>query len=156
MFHQNRIIMTKQFKSLVGEIQVNYQVKEKPKVKIKNSEDALNQLKPLFKRINYNEQAYMLLLNRANNTLGWVRLSEGGIFGTVMDIRIILQHALMAHATGIILAHNHPSGNIQPSQTDLNITRKIKSCCQLMEIDLVDHIIVTDTSYYSMADNADL
>ncbi|MEO9484706.1 MAG: JAB domain-containing protein [Ekhidna sp.] len=145
--------MTKQFKSLVGEIQVDYHVKEKPKAKIKNSEDAVNQLKPLFKRINYKEQAYMLLLNRANNTLGWVRLSEGGIFGTVMDIRIILQHALMAHATGIILAHNHPSGNLNPSQQDIQITRQIRKGTKLLEIGLLDHIIITSNSFYSMADN---
>ena len=95
----------------------------------------------------------MLLLNRANNSLGWVKISEGGIAGTVMDIRIILQHALLAHASSIILAHNHPSGNLKPSEQDLRITKIIKEGSKLLDIQLVDHLIITESAFYSFADD---
>ena len=140
------------FKSLVGEIQVDYKFKSRPKVKIKTSEDAYKEIRSLFKRINYKEEVYMLLLNRAGNSLGWVKVSEGGIAGTVMDVKIILQHALLAHASSVILAHNHPSGNLTPSGKDLNTTNRIKKACELLEVSLIDHLIITDDSYYSMAD----
>lgn len=148
--------MTKQFKSLVGEVTVAYQPKTRHKVNISNSEDAYQELRPLFNQISYKEQAYMLLLNRANNSLGWVKLSEGGINGTVMDIRIILQHALLAHASNIILAHNHPSGNLKPSQEDINVTKRINEASRLMEVELLDHLIITSEGYTSLADEGKL
>ncbi|MEQ9403211.1 MAG: JAB domain-containing protein [Cyclobacteriaceae bacterium] len=144
--------MTQQFKSLVGEIKVSYEPGIRFKSCISKSQDAYEELRPLFNQISYKEQAFMLLLNRANNTLGWVKLSEGGINGTVMDIRIIVQHALLSHATSIILAHNHPSGNRQPSQQDLTITSQIKKGCRLLEINLLDHLIITSDGYTSLAD----
>lgn len=152
MFNQNSIIMTKQFKSLVGEIKVRYEQKTQLKACISNSKDALNQLKQLFDQVCYKEQAFMLLLNRANHTLGWVKISEGGINSTIMDIRIILQHALLAHASGIIIAHNHPSGNKQPSHQDISITKQIKEACKLFDITLLDHLVITNEGFTSLAD----
>lgn len=148
--------MTKQFKSLIGEVSVAYEPVSRVKVKIVTSEDAHAELRPLFKQISYKEEAYMLLLNRANNTLGWVKLSEGGINGTIMDIRIILQHALLAHASNIILAHNHPSGNLKPSHEDMNVTKRIRESSRLMEVELLDHLIITSEGYTSLADEGRL
>ena len=73
-----------------------------------------------------------------------------------MDVKIILQHALLAHASSIILAHNHPSGNLKPSREDLSTTRRIKVACELLEVSLMDHLILTDATYHSMADTGEL
>lgn len=94
----------------------------------------------------------MLLLNRASNSLGWAKISEGGIAGTVMDVKIILQHVLLAHASSVILAHNHPSGNLMPSREDLATTKRIKQACELLEVSLIDHLILTDATYHILAD----
>ena len=84
-----------------------------------------------------------MLLNNANKIIGYTTISEGGLTSTIVDVRIILQTALVSNATSIILTHNHPSGNPRPSGHDDNLTKKIKSACELMDIRLLDHIIVT-------------
>jgi len=99
---------------------------------------------------------WALFTNRANKVLGSFLLSEGGVTGTVLDARIIFQGAILCNATGIILAHNHPSGNLRPSQSDLDMTKKIKEAGKLFDISLLDHIILTDEKYYSMADEGNL
>ena len=81
--------------------------------------------------------------------LGIYNVSKGGISSTIVEIRHILYIALKTNSTGIILAHNHPSGNLKPSSTDINLTRKIKSACELMDLNLTDHIILTKDNYYS-------
>jgi DNA repair protein RadC len=93
-----------------------------------------------------------MLLNRANKVLGIAQISQGGISGTVTDVRIILQYALKANASGIILCHNHPSGNTEPSESDLRITSKLKDAALVNDINLLDHLIITSEGYYSMAD----
>jgi DNA repair protein RadC len=94
-----------------------------------------------------------MLLTRSNKVLGLTSISKGGISGTVTDVRIILQYAIKANASGIIICHNHPSGNVHPSETDKKITRKIKESGNLMDIQLLDHlIIIPEGRYYSMAD----
>ncbi len=85
----------------------------------------------------------MLLLNRANKVLGITTLSEGGLSGTLMDVRMIYQYAIKGNASGIIIAHNHPSGVSNPSESDLKITQKIKEAGNLLDIQLLDHIILT-------------
>lgn len=100
----------------------------------------------------YCEEFVILLLSRANRVLGVSRLSRGGIAGTVVDVRNIMQAALMANAASIILCHNHPSGNLKPSQADLNLTRKIKEAASLFDISVLDHLILSDESYLSFAD----
>ncbi len=94
----------------------------------------------------------VVFLNRANKVNHFEIISRGGITGTVADIRIIMQKALEQHATSIILCHNHPSGNLQPSQADHAITQKIRSAAQLFDIQLLDHIIVSEEGYYSFED----
>jgi DNA repair protein RadC len=99
-----------------------------------------------------NEEFWIILLNRSNKLIERQKISQGGISGTVTDVRIILKTALEKLASAIILCHNHPSGNIKPSESDISITNKIKESGKLMDINLIDHIIVTDGKYYSFAD----
>jgi len=139
-------------KFLVGEIVVDYVRKVKPTTKITSSEMAYQQFKKLFNRINYRESFYMIPMDRLAFMLGWVRISEGGISGTVVDSKIIFQHALMAHASSFIIAHNHPSGNINPSNADKKLTQVIKKAGEYLGLPLNDHLILSDHSYFSFSD----
>ena len=139
----------------LAEIKVSYKSKQKSKVKITNSLDVFNVLFPLFDKdtIEYQEQFYLLLLNRANSVIGWIKLSTGGTSGTVVDPKIVFALALQTNASSIILSHNHPSGNIQPSQCDIDLTKKINNSGRMLEIKLLDHIIMApDGKHYSFAD----
>ena len=98
------------------------------------------------------EEFWILLLNRSNRVIDKVRISSGGIDQTTADVRTILREALLARATQMVLIHNHPSGNIQPSQEDKRITERIKGAGRLMNISVIDHVIVTDGAYYSFND----
>ena len=98
------------------------------------------------------EEFWVLLLNRSNRVIDKVRISSGGIDQTTADVRTILREALLARATQMVLIHNHPSGNIQPSQEDKRITERIKGAGRLMNISVIDHVIVTDGAYYSFND----
>ncbi|MBN2522117.1 MAG: DNA repair protein RadC [Bacteroidales bacterium] len=98
------------------------------------------------------EEFWVLLLNRSNKILEKYKLSQGGIAGTVIDIRLILKRAIELLASGIIICHNHPSGNINPSENDKTITEKLKIASGQMDIKLLDHIIVCDNSYFSFCD----
>lgn len=119
--------------------------------KITCSRDAYDLLSPLMSD-EIREQFYLLLLNNANKVISEQVLSEGGITGTVVDARLLFKQALLSNATSIVLAHNHPSGNLKPSQADIDLTRKIKDAGKLLEIKLMDHLIVADGGYYSFAD----
>lgn len=104
--------------------------------------------------IEHIEEFKLLLMNRSNSVLGILPVSKGGISGTVTDIRLIYQGAIKANASGIIVCHNHPSGNLNPSESDTKLTHKIKEAGLLMDIQLLDHlIIISDGGYYSFADN---
>jgi DNA repair protein RadC len=103
--------------------------------------------------IEHFEEFKLMLLTRSNKVLGIASLSKGGINGTVTDVRIILQFAIKANASGIIICHNHPSGNVQPSESDIAITRKVKELGSVMDIQLLDHLIVVpEGQYYTMGD----
>ena len=82
-----------------------------------------------------------------------MKLSQGGISGTVTDVRIVMKKAIETLASGIIVSHNHPSGNLNPSESDTKITQKIKEAGGLLDIQLLDHLIISDKDYYSFADN---
>jgi DNA repair protein RadC len=99
------------------------------------------------------EQFYVILLDRANQVIDTVRISQGGVSGTVADAKLIFRTALEKLASGIILAHNHPSGNLQPSQADIQLTKNLKSSGKLLEISVLDHLIITDRGYTSFADD---
>jgi DNA repair protein RadC len=103
------------------------------------------------------EESIVLYLNRANKIIGVQKLSKGGIAATVIDTRLILSTALKSLSSGIIISHNHPSGNKIPSDLDLMLTSKLRQACELLDIKLLDHIIVTrDNGFYSLADNLQL
>ena len=138
----------------LAEVKISYStdVKSEDRLKIIGSAFAAQALRDVWPEIEHVEYAYLLLLNRQNKVLGYYQLSKGGITGTTMDIRIIFQVALKAMATAIIIAHNHPSGNLDASDADKKITRQIHEAGKLLDIPLLDHIILTSDSYSSMAD----
>lgn len=103
--------------------------------------------------IHYREEMIMLALNQANMVIGYFRVSSGGQTATVADVRIIATLALNCTANQIIIAHNHPSGNIQPSQADKLLTAKVKEGLALLDIRVLDHLIITDERYYSFAED---
>ncbi len=102
------------------------------------------------------EECWVLYLNQASKVVSKTRLSVGGLSATIVDIRIILKGALDNLATGIILCHNHPSGNLKPSEADRQITKKLLEAGRLVDIKLIDHLIVTQTGYYSFADTGEI
>lgn len=139
----------------LAEVKVVYRTKMRDKVKICNSKDAFRVLFALYDKdtIEYQEQFYLLLLNKGNIVLGWIKLSSGGTAGTVVDPKIIFALAIKTNATSIILCHNHPSGNLAPSQADTTLTTKIKEGAKLMDLELLDHLLVANgENYYSFAD----
>lgn len=121
------------------------------KTMVRSSKDVADFLKLHLSDLPY-EVFAIVLLNRANRIIHFEVISKGGITGTVADPRIILKLALLHGATGIILSHNHPSGNLQPSQADDQVTRNIQKAAELMDIKLLDHLIVSDDGYYSYVD----
>lgn len=98
------------------------------------------------------EVFYSIYLRRNNDVIRTIKISQGGITGTVADPRIIIHNAILLKATGIILFHNHPSGNVNPSDSDKNLTRKIYQGANFLDINILDHLIVTDSKYFSFAD----
>ncbi len=140
----------------VAEIELVYKskVKASQRSQIHTSKDCYEVLKQLWNesKLELLEQFKILLLNRANKVLGVYEVSSGGITGTVADPRLILTAALKANAVGIILAHNHPSGNVKPSRQDEELTAKIKQAATYLDIKVLDHIILCSDSYFSFAD----
>ncbi len=122
---------------------------------ITSSEDAYQLFHPVLADIKH-EEVWVLLLNRANKVLKKIQVSKGGISGTVVDIRMIMKEAIDNLASAIILCHNHPSGNNSPSADDDSITKRLKEAGKIMDIQLLDHIIVCDHSYYSYLDKGRL
>jgi DNA repair protein RadC len=122
-------------------------------LKITGSSDVFVLMGPLLSDLSH-EEFWALLLNRSNKIIEKRKISQGGITGTVTDIRMILKLALDNLATGLIICHNHPSGNLQPSDADISITRRIKESAALMDITLLDHVIVAGKAYFSLADES--
>jgi DNA repair protein RadC len=121
---------------------------------IKTSVEAANVAKELFNKntISWVEEMYAVYLSRANDVIGTYLISKGGTAGTVCDPKVVFTTALNCNAHGVILTHNHPSGNLNPSLADKEITNKVKEAALLLDMKLVDHIIVTEDGYYSFAD----
>ncbi|MDR2886952.1 MAG: DNA repair protein RadC [Bacteroidales bacterium] len=120
--------------------------------KINGSKDVAAIFQPMLGDL-WHEEFWILFLNRSNGITGRARLSQGGVSGTVTDVRLIMKRAIEHLASAIVVCHNHPSGNVGPSEQDIRITRKIGEACKLMDILLADHLIVTGKDYYSFADN---
>ena len=141
-----------------AEIKVSYSTANTPKVKITSGDVAFELLLSLWDldTIELQEEFKVLLLNRANEVLGIYPLSKGGITGTVVDSRLIFAVALKCNATGIILCHNHPSGTLKPSNTDITLTKSIKKCADFLDITLIDHLIITKNGFFSFLNEGKL
>jgi len=145
----------KLYKSFISEIKIVSEPKDTwvTKAQIRNSEESSQYIKELWPvEIEHREACMALYLNRANNTIGYAIIGIGGLSGTVVDPKIIFQHALLCNASALILSHNHPSGNLNPSEADKSITKKISKAGKVLEIDVLDHVIITKNSYFSFAD----
>lgn len=140
--------------SNLAEIEIKYSTRVKPSEmdKIVSSNEAYEIFKNIYPNLEHREYFYMLCLNRNNKVLGYSLISMGGLSGTVVDVRIIMQTALKANACSIILSHNHPSGNLTPSSQDRDINNKIKEAGKLLDIPVLDHLILTPETYLSFAD----
>lgn len=125
------------------------------KVQIKTSGDVFNLMKPEIANLPY-EEMWVLFLNRANRVVSKLRISQGGSTSTVFDVKKVVRNALYAHAEGIVLCHNHPSGSFRPSGADDAVTRSCNEACKSMEINLLDHVILTTDGYYSYNDNSQI
>jgi DNA repair protein RadC len=139
----------------LSEIHVSYKPGLISSKIINDSNAAFDILATLFPQdtICLQEQFVVLYLNRANRVIGSYQLSKGGITGTIADVRLILSVALKTLATGLILAHNHPSGNLKPSEADIQLTQKVKDAAKIMDIEVLDHMILSSNGYFSFTDD---
>ena len=144
--------------NIIKEIKLSYSNNGLDNIKITDSNSAYKTLIDNWDKdtIQLQEEFKVLLLNRANTVLGIYPLSKGGVSGTMVDIKLLLASAIKANASSIIVAHNHPSGNLKPSENDTRLTRKIKDGAKLLDVTLLDHLIVTKDSYYSFSDEGNL
>lgn len=142
--------------NMVAEVELVYKTKVKPSLRpvIRQSKDAYEIFKKSWdeNKIEFVEQFKILLLNNGRKVLGIYELPTGGLCATIADPRLIFTAALKANATSIILAHNHPSGNLKASREDEALTRNIVQCGRLLHIDVSDHLIITTEGYLSFAD----
>jgi DNA repair protein RadC len=120
-------------------------------IKITSSKKIFEMMQPIIGELQH-EEFWIIYLNNSNKVIMKSQLSKGGITGTVVDVRLVFKTALETGATGLILCHNHPSGALLPSDADKQITRKLKLAGESLEIKVLDHLIVTETSYFSFAD----
>ena len=139
----------------IPEITVSYKdnVKTSERALVKCSADAASIMAVTFENcMQHHEEVYALFLNRANRVLGISCIGKGGLDGAVVDIRIILQTALITNCNSLLICHNHPSGSTQPSHHDIQMTQKIQDGCKTFGIRFFDHLIITDEGYTSFAD----
>ncbi len=140
--------------SIVAALELGRRRKETETVKrekITSSSDVFDIMKPSLVDLPH-EEFWLLILNRANHVIKKELISRGGVAGTVVDTKIIFKTAIEHYASSIIICHNHPSGNLKPSDADVKITKNIKEAGKIMEIPLLDHLIITDSGFYSFGD----
>lgn len=140
--------------SIVAALELGRRRKEKDsgeREKITSSKEAYEIMKPILIDLPH-EEFWLIMLNRANVVIKKEQISRGGVAGTVVDTKIIFKTAVDNYASSIIICHNHPSGNLKPSEADMKITKSIKEAGKIMEIPLLDHLIVTENNYYSFGD----
>ena len=142
----------------VTELQMIYnnRVMAKDRPQIRSSHDAYKIFEANWsEQIGFIEEFYILLLDRSNRVMGKYKVSQGGLAGTVVDAKVVFAAALKARASALILAHNHPSGNLKPSQADLDLTKKLRDGGKLLDTPILDHLILSpEGGYYSFADEA--
>lgn len=140
--------------SIVAALEIGRRRKETEptkRVRITSSHDAFQLLQSDFMDLNH-EEFWLLLLKRNNEVIKKEMLSRGGVSGTVVDAKIIFKRALEETASGLILAHNHPSGNLKPSSEDISLTKRLKEAGKSLDISVLDHLIITDQGFFSFAD----
>jgi DNA repair protein RadC len=144
----------------LNEIRVSYKLKTHYDIQIKDSNIANLIARRVYNESDANlelkEYFFIILLNRSNHIIGWYKISEGGLSGTIADVKMIYSIALKCLTTNIILVHNHPSGAIDPSAQDKQLTYQIKKAGELLDITVLDHIILTKEEFYSFADEGRL
>jgi DNA repair protein RadC len=147
--------MVKTYKSTVSNISLKAEKSDFQKVKITQSSDAADFIRQFYgDDLEIYESFFLVLLNRANATTGYVKISQGGTAGTVVDVKIVAKYAVESLSAGVILAHNHPSGETRPSKEDENITHRITKALELFGIKVVDHIIIgPENSYFSFEEH---
>ena len=140
--------------SVLSEIKVSYTNKNSDGIKVTSSQSVYQLLLSCWNKstIELQEEFKVLLLNRANKVLGIYPVSRGGVSGTLVDPKLIFSVALKCNASGLILVHNHPSGNLKPSEADKSLTHKMESAAKFLDIKVIDHLIITKDSYFSFAD----
>ena len=139
----------------LSEIKVSYRPNKSTNINLNNSESIFKMVLDHWNKdtIELQEEMKVVLLNRSNQLLGVYELSKGGITGTTVDVKLLLSVALKCVASYIVIVHNHPSGNLKPSTTDISITKKIKKAARQVDLILLDHLILSNTGYYSFADD---
>ena len=138
----------------IAEVKVSYSTGNGLKASISSSESAYKLFYSSWDKsiIEFQEEFKILLLNRSNKVLGIYPLSKGGVSGTLVDPKLVFCVALKCNASALILAHNHPSGNLSPSESDKSLTQKLISAGKFLDIKILDHIILTKSGYFSFAD----
>ena len=136
-----------------AEVKLTYKskVKASERIQIKNAGEAAELLFQTWDMttIEHIEEVKMILLNRANRVLGVASISRGGLSGSIMDTRVIMQYAIKTNASAVILAHNHPSGSLEPSEADKKITKRVRDVLELVDINLLDHLILNKDEKYA-------
>ena len=122
------------------------------KKKITSSNSVFELMQPVIGELQH-EEFWIIYLNNSNKVIQKNQLSKGGITGTLVDVRLVLKNALEVGATGLILVHNHPSGTLKPSEADKQITNKLKTAAESLDIKVLDHLIITENAYFSFADD---
>lgn len=144
----------KTYKTEIDEIRLKKVKSVFLKAKINSSIDAQEFARQFFyDDLTIYESFFLILLNSQNNTIGYAKISQGGISGTVVDPLIIAKYAIDTMAKGVILVHNHPSGNENPSKADKKATKQIKKALKLFNCNVIDHLIITEESFFSFSDN---
>jgi DNA repair protein RadC len=142
----------KEYKTKLNKISLLKEPTVIQNIKIGNADDTADYARQFYgDDISIYESFFTLFLNNSCKTIGYSKISQGGITGTMVDIRLVAKYALECMATQVILVHNHPSGSLKASKADIDITKKIKDALNLLDIRVIDHLILTEESYYSFA-----
>lgn len=146
--------MTYNIPEIKVSVSFDKKLKKSELIKITSSRDAYEVFKRVFNADTFDwcEEVILLCLNNSNKVVGFYKVSSGGMTGALIDVRQIFTTALKSLATSLIIAHNHPSGTLTPSEADKSITRKLKQAGEFLDIKLLDHLIITDENYFSFAD----
>lgn len=158
LFELMRVLTERQAYVVIAAMELTRRRRETPVMDrplIATSREAFEQLHPVLTDLQH-EEFWLLFLDRGNRLMSRVRMSEGGMHGTVADPKKIFKMALDRHASTIILAHNHPSGQLRPSTEDITLTKKLVECGRFLDIGIHDHLIIGHEGYYSFSDNGQL